>query len=175
MVVHFPIALFTVYSAMEFVRWRHLTKLPFWEGTKAVLVIVGTVSTFVALQSGEAIEQKFLGDASLWPVIRAHNTWANVTAWIYGIIAVPYFLKLIKDHGYLAALEAKLRGHYQSFMRLLNSAAMFAVSMTASLWMLPLALFGLVAVTITGALGGSIVFGPNADPFISFVYSIYGF
>jgi len=33
-----------------------------------------------------------------------------------------------------------------------------------------LALAGLVAITVTGGLGGAIVYGPDADPFFKLVY-----
>ena len=31
---------------------------------------------------------------------------------------------------------------------------------------------GLVAVTITGALGGALVYGPDVDPFVSLIYRL---
>jgi len=39
---------------------------------------------------------------------------------------------------------------------------------------IPLALFGLAAIAITGALGGAIVYGPNIDPFVAFIIKILG-
>lgn len=36
-----------------------------------------------------------------------------------------------------------------------------------------LALIGLIAITMTGALGGAIVYGPNVDPVVKFVYSLF--
>ncbi|MFA5954046.1 MAG: hypothetical protein WC817_00730 [Patescibacteria group bacterium] len=174
LVVHFPIALLTVYSVMELVRWRHLTALPFWHGTKAVLVILGSLATFVALESGEEAAEAFSGGAALRRVIVLHSTWANVTAWIYGIIAVLYLLTLLQEHGYLAAFLERLRGRYQTASEILRKVAAFATRVSRGLWMVPLSLAGLIAVTITGALGGSMVYGPTADPVIAFVYNLFG-
>jgi len=36
-----------------------------------------------------------------------------------------------------------------------------------------LALLGLVLIIITGGLGAAIVYGPNVDPFVNFIYSIF--
>jgi|SRR3989344_4725701 len=35
-----------------------------------------------------------------------------------------------------------------------------------------LAILGLAFITLTGALGGSLVYGPDTDPFVKFIYSI---
>jgi hypothetical protein len=37
---------------------------------------------------------------------------------------------------------------------------------------LPLALIGVLAITITGALGGVIAFGPDIDPAATFFYNL---
>jgi len=35
------------------------------------------------------------------------------------------------------------------------------------------ALIGAVCLTITGALGGAMVYGPTSDPFVSFIYTLF--
>jgi hypothetical protein len=35
-----------------------------------------------------------------------------------------------------------------------------------------LALLGLAAVTVTGAMGGSLVYGPDVDPFVKILYGL---
>ena len=40
------------------------------------------------------------------------------------------------------------------------------------LFVILLALVGLVCITITGGLGGTMVYGPNADPFFGVIYKL---
>ena len=39
--------------------------------------------------------------------------------------------------------------------------------------MLLIALVGIVVITITGALGGAIVYGPEVDPIVSVIYHLF--
>jgi hypothetical protein len=36
-----------------------------------------------------------------------------------------------------------------------------------------LSILGLAAITVTGALGASIVYGPNIDPFVHYIYRLF--
>lgn len=168
LVVHFPIALLTLYSLVECVRWR---RIPFSLLTpiKAFLVVIGSASAFVARFTGE-----LTAGTARNPVLAAHNFWGDVTTWVYAIIALSYLLMITGQAGWLARIEES---------RLSNSVAKQWLSQLGRLakkfistgWIIPLALAGLVAVTVTGALGASMIYGPNVDPIVQIIYQLYGF
>ena len=173
-VVHFPIALLTLYSVLELLRWRWFRELSGWTLLKGVLVIVGSVGAFVALQTGELIERQFRGDAVLRPVVAAHFLWANITMWVYGVVALAYTLVLLEQVGILTAFALRWSAG-RPLLAWVRRGHAVAAQFTQGAWVIPPALVGLVALTVTGALGGSLVYGHNVDPVVEFVYRLYGF
>lgn len=59
LLVHFPIALLTVYSLLEAVPLKRIQKLPYWFYVKAVLLITGTISILPTILAGLVIEDQF--------------------------------------------------------------------------------------------------------------------
>ena len=57
--VHFPIALLTLYAIWELIRFKKVTAQHYWFHVKAILIIAGLVTAELALGSGEAIEKMF--------------------------------------------------------------------------------------------------------------------
>jgi uncharacterized membrane protein len=159
--VHFPVAFFTVYSIAELLRFKFLARRPEFFYVKAVLVLVGFGGALLAIITGIMAKQ-------LWaakPIqLQTHENFAIATTIVFGFLALGYLVAWFERS---ARCTAWLRGH---------GLGRFLLALKHLLIETPLAPFlalvGLVLVFITGALGGSMVFGTDADPFARFVYHL---
>ncbi|HRH93384.1 MAG TPA: hypothetical protein PKV72_02525 [Candidatus Peribacteria bacterium] len=163
LVVHFPIALLCLYSALEVV--KHFTKAPYWTQVRAVLVITGTAGAFASLQTGEIAEELFGATAGsqAHDVLEMHSLFATVTTWVYAVLAASYVLLWLKQN--------------PSVRKLVPQAAVpplrYLVSIAKIVLRTPiapiLAVLGFVGLGIVGALGATLVYGPDFDPMTSLV------
>lgn len=141
LLVHFPIALLTVYSLLEIVSIKKLRALPYWFYVKAILLIAGTISILPTILAGLLIENQFESQEKL---VDLHSKFGELSALVYGLLTVIYIYSWVKKT--------------QIKMPILVGI---------------LSVLGLVLLLITGALGGTIVYGPNLDLFTSFIYRIF--
>ena len=148
LLVHFPIALLTFYALFELLRFRKLLSDPNWFFIKAAFVILGSVSSAATFLSGYVIKGGFETTPAITRLVETHQAYALATCLVFGLIACVYAMKIMK------------RG--ESFTNMMLKPAVI----------LPLALIGLGLVTITGGLGGAIVYGPDIDPFVKFIYQV---
>lgn len=190
--VHFPIALLTLYAVLEIAiplkikfyklcKWDRpetsprLAKLyqllitPVWNYIKAFLVIVGTVLALPTLQTGEWAEEKFMSYATdyisfvqseIGQLIELHSTFATATVIIFSILAIAYLLRLLP---LLASLPQSVQAVSTKIQNIVLNAYVAPL----------LALLGIIAITITGALGGAIAHGPDTDPVVQMIYSFF--
>lgn len=155
--VHFPIALFTLFSILELLRFR--LKQPYWFYVKAVLVISGFLSAVATIFTGLVAAESLRG-SSLEDVVAVHASFAISATFIFMILAWAYFVawvnsvKRIQNNNWLFFTKI------QKFLIETNFAYILTI-------------LGLIAITVTGALGGSMVYGPEVDPFVSFVYHLF--
>lgn len=163
--VHFPIALLTVYAIAELLRFKSLREKSYFFYVKAVLVIGGTLSAFLALNTGETAEH--LQDRALRPLIEIHSTFATVSTWIFVVLALAYLVGLIERSTYNLKLQQS------RFAKIWNIKIRVANYILSSYISIVLACAGLIAITITGALGGAIVYGPTIDPIVNYVYHLF--
>lgn len=166
--VHFPVALFTLYSLTELIRFRKLTVNSNWILIKAFLVIVGTLSAYATILTGEAAEHLYLqSHPGMENVVETHQFFALSTTVIFTIISVTYLVRLIKTSGY----EQKVKNIF-GLKQLWQPITLVSGFLGRPAVAIVFALIGLCAITITGALGGSLVYGPDVDPFVSFIYRL---
>lgn len=159
-IVHTPIGLLTLYSMLEILRFKKLLNRTYWFYVKAVLVIVGFGGSLLAIGSGLLIKSEFVGDK----VVEVHFWLGIITAILYGIIAFSYLVAWIQKEIYPFAFF-KI-GLWKFLVRI--------ETFIQKSWILvPLSVIALVAIFITGALGGAIVYGPEIDPMVSFVYHLF--
>jgi hypothetical protein len=163
MAVHFPIALLTFYAVLEIISFKRLRALPYWWYLKAVLVIAGALSAFATRQTGEMIEHEF---AFVKNVVEMHALWATITTAVFALLAICYLIAWISE-AYPA--EIARRVWLTKVWKSLTVVQQFVLRRPVSALF---ALFGLIAVTITGALGGAISNGPEVDPVVKFVYNL---
>ena len=155
-IVHIPIGLLTLYAILEIFSLKVFTKQNYWLPLKAILVIAGFLGALAGLQSGELLEHRFGEHA----IVELHASFASASTWVFGIMAVAYLLVWLKSIPFLP----------EKYFSLLRKIAGFFTSRWIALIM---ALIGFILLSITGALGGGMVHGANADPIVKFVFDIF--
>ena len=171
--VHFPIALLSVYSIFELLRFKGLLKQESWFNIKAVLVVLGAVGAVAAVFTGDFARQAvYTGNGTGYPgldlptIIRAHENWAHITAVVFVLLACAYIVAFANKFNFINFLPGQLLKGIWKFGTWIEKM------LIETPLVIFLALFGLCAITITGALGGIIVYGPNIDPVAHLVYGL---
>ncbi|MBI5530558.1 MAG: hypothetical protein HY918_03590 [Candidatus Doudnabacteria bacterium] len=171
--VHFPIALLTVYSLMELVRIKKVSQQAYWFYAKALFVMIGGLGALAALYTGDfAVAAARSGEVSLAitnfrEVVSMHENFADASVAIYGIIAAGYLVLWFNRERFGEWLKPEV---LKKIWVILVKVFGFVIE---TRFVVLLALAGLVAVTITGALGGAMVYGPNVDPVVRLIYSMF--
>lgn len=174
-VVHFPIAFLSCYAVFELIRFKKLLQQDWWFFVKAVALFAGEAGAALAiLVSDQAQLALFKGQvasplADPWKTVSLHELWAHITLVVFGVLAFGYALSILRRWNLRRYLQnkawlAKLWDVYARMVEYWIVETPLAVL---------LALFGLVAVTVAGALGGSIVYGSNNDPLVHLIYTLF--
>ena len=174
MFVHFPIALLVTYSMLELVSIKFITRYPNWFFIKASFVIIGVLSAFPTLMTGDMLEElsesKRIYDHNL---VELHSSFAGATTIFYGAIALIYLIALIaneeKVRNYITGLKFMPSGWSNIFERTCQGCQI----MVKHKFLILLAFIGLILVTITGGLGGILSSGYGVDPFADFIYNLF--
>lgn len=154
-----------IYALAEVLRFRALIRQPWYEPTKIVLLVIGVISSFAALSTGEAAEHLVPRSQ----LVEVHSGFAAASTWIFAVLLAAYLIRLLAASlsvERLRALVEKLGPLWRMLVALAHFILRPYVVST-------LALLGLAAVTVTGALGGAIVYGPDVDPIVSFIYHLF--
>lgn len=153
--VHFPIALLVLYSVLKIIPFQKWFPRFAWNDARRILLAVGVIGAFFALATGDTAEHLFKPNHQL---VEMHSTFAALATWLYaalllGEIAAALNVskpaRLFKIPG-VAAISARLE---QIFCNPLFSGIV--------------AFIALIAIMVTGLLGGAMVYGATADPFAS--------
>ena len=156
-IVHFPIALLTLYALLE-ISSLFIRKNKDLGTTKLFLLFIGELGAVVAGLTGKLAGQEAYTNPDIrYPqVIHTHSFFAELTFVIFAIITLLY-LAQIANRYYSSKILTALAG--------LSEKIIFIIPV--------LALIGVITLTITGALGGVVVYGPNLDPFTHLVYQVF--
>lgn len=170
--VHFPIALLALYSLLELASCAssRLREQEWVFSVKAFLLFVGVATAFIALVTGGITEDilKEEGDANFY-MVGTHSAFAAATTVLYVILAAAYLVRVFDRRGW----GNRMVGLNSPFMRIWNFKK-YVAHLILDTWFLPiLALLSFIGMAFTGALGAAIVYGPSADPFVSFVYHLF--
>jgi uncharacterized membrane protein len=160
--VHFPIALLTVYALVELLRVPRLMKKTYLFYVKASFLLVGSAGSLGAYLSGNAIEDMFRSSPSINRLVHIHSRWAIATVLIFGILAFCYAVGWLEKELETRGASARMVGAASRLRALVLDTPLAAI----------LALVGLVCVTVTGALGGAIVYGSDIDPVVKFITAL---
>lgn len=169
--VHFPIALLAVYSLLELGTYffSSVRRQAWTFPVKAFLLYVGVLAALVALATGGIAEDLIEGVNARAYILEVHSPFAGVTTLLYVILAAAYTVRIFQMKGW----GNQLFGSSTFFGPILRLKEYLA-HLVLDTWALPvLALLALVGMTITGALGAAIVYGPDIDPAVAFIYHLF--
>ena len=163
--VHFPIALLTVYALFEVCRLPVLTRQQWWFPVKGILLIIGVCGGAAALLTGKAAEGAYFGTSTM-NLVRLHSAFAQASVWVYGLLTALYIIEWLRREKLLMFLPNGLQ-------QLWNALCTIELTFFLAPILILGAIAGLSLITITGALGGAIVYGPDIDPIVSVIYHLF--
>jgi uncharacterized membrane protein len=146
-IVHFPIALLTLYGVLELVRFQKVLDKPYWFYTKAILISFGALGALAGVLTGLI--------ASSWTLLAGprifvlHQLFAFATVILSVGIAKGYLFHWLKPNWYS---EHVLRPRV----------------------LITLAVLLLISITITGGIGGAMVRGTTFDPLMAPIFKLLG-
>lgn len=166
--VHFPIALLVVYGIMEIFLPAKFNNVREWVWVRFAMLFIGVGGAFIALQTGEVARKAYKGSA----LVHMHSFWANASTWAFGIILACYIVKLLEEK-YLSFISLQKITEHKAITPVWRFLVKIQNRIFNTVIVKIIALFGFIAISITGALGGAIVYGPNVDPVVKWVYSLF--
>lgn len=169
--MHFPIGLLVVYSCIEIAAyfWARLRVQTWLFGVKAFLLFAGILAALAALATGGIAEDLIQGTNPRAFILEVHSPFAVMTTILYLVLAAAYLVRVFDKNGW----GNRVVGIDRPFIRIWNIKK-YLTYLVLDTWLLPaLALLSLVGMVTTGALGAAIVYGPDIDPLVSFVYHLF--
>ncbi len=146
LVVHFPIALLMTYSLFEIVSIKKLQEKQYWFFVKAIMLFLGEIGALAAILSAKVVSHP-----EGIRILEYHERFAYATAVIFGVLTIIYALAWFNK----------------------GRLSMHAAKLVFDRWIiLPIAVAGLIAIVITGGLGGAMVYGTDFDPFMAPVFKL---
>lgn len=169
--VHFPIGMLVLYSALEISAYlvpslrRQIWVFP----VKAFLLFTGVLSAIAALMTGGIAEDLIASTNPRAYILELHAPFAAATTLVYLVLAASYTVRVFDQNGW----SDRIVWSHSFLVRILNIKR-YLSRVVLDTWVLPfLALLGLILLTITGGLGAAIVYGPDIDPAVYFVYHLF--
>ena len=160
--VHFPIALLFIYSIIKILPFKKWLPKIAWDDICFVVLIVGVLGAFMALSTGDTAEHLSKANHHL---INIHATFASISTWLY----VALLLGEISHFFNQSKLAEKV-----SLLKFKKVTAFCEKLFYGKLFSKIVSLVALLFITLTGMLGGIIVYGVSADPFASTLLKILG-
>lgn len=158
--VHFPIALLFIYSIIKILPFQKWFPKVFWKDIERVLLLIGVLGAFVALSTGEIAEELVRANHSL---VEMHSAFASVATWLYSALLIGEIATIINARNFTYSKTLQFISSLLKFIeKILNNQTFVKI----------LAVLALIAISVTGLLGGVIVYGPSADPFANIVLKI---
>lgn len=157
--VHFPIALLVVYSVIKIIPFERWLPQIAWRHIERVLLFLGVIGAFVANITGETAEHIAKADRAL---VNMHSSFATWTIFLYGLLLFGEIVRLINLKIIKPDSNTSLVKILLSIERILLHSVLSRV----------IAFAALITITITGLLGGVIVYGTSADPFAPFILNL---
>jgi hypothetical protein len=131
-----------------------------WRDIERVLLVFGVLGAFAALATGDTAEHLIHPNRQL---VNTHSTFGEIATLLYGTLLVGEISAVINAKQYIKnspSISLASRFLERVFCNPLLSGI--------------IAFVALAAITITGLLGGIIVYGVTADPFASVVLKLLG-
>ncbi len=161
--VHFPVALLTIYALMEILPLEGKFGRTYFN-IKFAFLFIGVLASFPAYWSGGFAGEN-MENGPLGKILEYHAFFAGATMIVGCVMLVAYIVKV--KNMYQMSKYSVLYDKYvpRILARLFDLFTVRAFMVFASIMLL-------IFVSVTGGLGGSMVYGPDADPFVQFLYRI---
>ncbi len=161
LLVHFPIAFLLLYSLLRILPFDRWFPKVAWQHVRFVVLLAGVLGAMAANATGEIAEHVARPDRR---IVEMHSFFAAASTWIYGLLLAGELLALANPW-----LVQKLPAG--SLPKLLRSAEQILANRGLSIF---LAIIGVFAISLTGLLGGVMVYGTSADPLAPMVLKLLG-
>ncbi len=159
--VHFPIALLLLYSFIKVVPFKKWFPSISWRQIEQVLLTAGIFGAFAALATGETAEHLVKPNHDL---VEMHSLFASMSTFTYGTLFLGELLSILNISfipklkiGIITSISAKLEKIF-----------------TNNTFSKVLAVYGFLAISVTGILGGVMVYGLSADPLAPILLNLLG-
>jgi uncharacterized membrane protein len=159
LVVHFPIALLLTYSVIKILPVRKWFPSVAWKDIERVLLVFGVLGAFASLSTGELAEELTNQNEKL---VETHAFFAVFSTWTYGALLIGEAAQIFNARKYV------LKGF--EFVTTITTYIEKYICMREI--QVTLALLGLLAITVTGMLGGIMVYGTSADPLAPYLLTL---
>lgn len=143
-VVHFPVAFLFLYSIIKIIPLKKWFPSISWKQIERFLLFLGVLGAIAALFTGGIAEQLVQPNHRL---VEAHSTFAFISTIIYGLLILIEIIAILKSK-YINLSNGK----FSKF----------------------LAFLGLISISITGMLGGVMVYGVSADSLAGMLLKLLG-
>lgn len=154
---------------MELLRFKVLTNSHTYNVFKKGLLLLGVAMSLPALSTGELASEAFGG--SQRDLIEMHEGFAVATVRVFGVILFAYIIeKINRDQRLIKAKNILIQTKFVSYIWRFATRIANLILQTPVL--VALSFIGIILVTVTGALGGTLVYGPDVDFFTKFVYGL---
>ena len=157
--VHFPIALLTIYSIIKILPFDRWFPKVSWRHIERTLLVVGVGGAFLALGTGENAEHLAQPNHQL---VEMHSFFADLATWLYGALLLGEVLFVLNSFLLPKISIRFISKTWEVLERILCKKTFSKI----------IAFVALVAISITGLLGGVMVYGTTADPFAQIILNI---
>lgn len=169
--VHFPIGLLVVYSILEICAYfsPSLRRQTWVSPVKVFLLFMGALSALLALATGGIAGDLIEGVNPRAFILEVHEPFAVTTTILYLVLSAAYLVRIFDTKGWGSRIAST-----NKFLASVWNFKKHFCSLVLDTWLLPLlALLAFTGLFVTGALGAAVVYGPDTDPFVSFVYHLF--
>jgi uncharacterized membrane protein len=158
--VHFPIALLVLYAVLKILPFERWIPKMSWRHVQQILLLGGVLGAMVASSTGEIAEHIVRPDRQ---IVEMHAFFAAASTWIFGILLVGEILFFLNP--YIAKkFPVSVSKFFIAVERIITNRVIG----------LCLAIVGIIAISVTGLLGGVMVYGTTADPVAPLVFKLLG-
>jgi uncharacterized membrane protein len=161
LLVHFPIALLFLYSVLRLLPLSTLFPQVSWQQIERALLFFGILGAGAALATGETAEHISRPQHS---IVEMHSFFATLSTFLYGALLLGECSSILNTRVFIDRhwlVIAKISRICEKF--LCNRVFVVVVSVVA-----------LVCISITGLLGGVMVYGVTADPVANVILKLLG-
>ena len=159
--VHFPIAFFLLYSFLKVLPFEKRFLKTDLKYTFLILLASGLLGAWLATATGESAEELF---QSKDKIIETHASFASASIWFYAIALISEASFFINDNLIKRLSLSFVKTYIFKLKNILDS----------KIFLISIVILGTLSISITGLLGGVIVYGLTADPLAAPIVKILG-